>query len=159
MRIRTLEMDDYDFIIARVDDWWGGRDMSGGLPRFFFNHFAQTSLAAVDEEDRVIAFLSGLMSPDRPREAYIHYAAVDPDHQGRGIGKALYQAFFDLARSHGRSLIRCSTSPVNKDSVVFHQRMGFDLVASPHSDEGVPVHKDYNGSGRDKVLFVKDLDS
>ena len=157
MRIRTLRLEDYDFIIRRVDDWWGGRAMSSGLPRFFFRHFAGTSLAAEDEEGRIIAFLSGLMSPDRPQEAYIHYAAVDPAHQGRGIGRALYRAFFDLARSQGRSLIRCSTSPVNRGSVAFHQKMGFRLAESPNQVEGFPVHLDYNGPGRDKVLFIKEL--
>ena len=46
MRIRGLVPEDYERIIGRIDDWWGGRPMSVGLPRFFFLHFARTSLVA-----------------------------------------------------------------------------------------------------------------
>ena len=98
------------------------------------------------------------MSPDRPEEAYIHYAGVDPAFQGKGIGREIYLAFFKIAGSNGRKMIRCSTSPVNRGSIAFHQRMGFRLVESSTVEDGIPVHQDYNGPGRDKVLFVKVLE-
>ncbi len=156
-RIRSLNPEDYDFIIGRVDDWLGGREMSEGLPRFFFDHFSATSLVAEDEQGRIVAFLSGFMSPDRSKEAYIHYAAVDPALKGRGIGSRIYRAFFETALSKGRSTVRCSTSPVNRGSIAFHQKTGFELVDSPHYEDGIPVHPDYNGPGRHKVLFIKNL--
>jgi ribosomal protein S18 acetylase RimI-like enzyme len=157
MRIRTLEPGDYDFIISRVDEWWGGRRMAGGLPRLFFNHFAGTGLAADDDEGRIAAFVLGFMSPQRPDEAYIHYAAVDPAHHRTGLGRRMYEAFFKAARDHGRTVVRCLTSPVNKLSISFHQGIGFELVDSIHHEDGIPIHLDYDGPGNHRVLFEKRL--
>ena len=157
MRIRTLNPRDYDPIITRVDEWWGGREMVDGLPRLFFKNFSRTSLAAEDREGRIIGFVLGFMSPDRPDEAYIHYAAVDPAFHGRGLGQRMYKEFFKLALDEGRSVVRCLTSPVNKASIAFHQRIGFKLVKSDHEADGVPIHRDYDGPGNDRVLFRKRL--
>lgn len=160
MRIRTLEPGDYDFIINQVDDWWGGRKMVRGLPRLYFHNFAGTGLAAEDETGegrRIVGFVLGFMSPQNPEEAYIHYAAVDPAHHRQGLGRRLYRAFFALAEDRGREVIRCLTSPVNKLSIAFHQGMGFELVESGHLEEGIPVHRDYDGPGNHRVLFRKRL--
>ena len=161
MKIRTLKPEDYDFIINRVNEWWGGRQMVGGLPRLYFNHFAGTGLAAVEASgsgvERIVGFVLGFMSPQRSEEAYIHYAAVDPAHHRQGLGRRLYQAFFEKAQAQGRSRVRCLTSPVNKLSIAFHQGLGFELVGSEDLEEGIPVHRDYDGPGNHRVLFVKRL--
>ncbi len=155
MRIRELRNEDYDYIISRVNDWWGGRDMGPGLPRLFLDHFANTSLAAEDDHGRIIGFVVGFMSPQNQDEAYIHYTGVDPAHHGSGVGRSMYQAFFKNAREAGRGLVSCITSPVNKASIAFHSKMGFEILDSPDSVDGVPVHRGHNGPGRDMVLFQK----
>ena len=156
-KLRTLRPEDYDFVIARINGWWGGRNLAPGLPRLFFDHFAGTSLAAEDAGGKIVAFLVGFISPQRRDEAYIHYAGVDPEYQRAGLGRRMYTAFFRTALDHGRTVVRCQTSPVNRDSIAFHQKMGFDLVDSPDREEGVPVHRNSNGQGDDKVLFIKKL--
>ena len=158
MRIRTLKPEDYDFIIVRVNEWWGGRNLAPGLPRLFFNHFAATSLAVEDETGRITAFLVGFISPQRADEVYIHYAAVDPAFQRAGLGRKMYEAFFKTALAHCRTVVRCMTSPVNRDSIAFHRKMGFRLEESPHKEDGIPYHPDFNGPGDRKVLFVKRLE-
>ena len=42
-----------------------------------------------------------------------------------GLGRALYEQFFDATKKLGCNVFRCVTSPVNKGSVSFHLRMGF----------------------------------
>ena len=157
VKLRPLRPGDYDFLITRINHWWGGRNLVPGLPRLFFDHFAGTSLAAETGEGRIVAFLVGFISPGKKDEAYIHYAAVDPEYHGRGLGHRIYQAFFQIALDHGRTVVRCQTSPVNRNSIAFHQRMGFELVDSPDREDGIPVHRNSNGPGDDKVLFVKKL--
>lgn len=158
MRLRTLRPSDYDFIINRVDDWWGGRKMASGLPRLFFQHFADTSLVVEDQSGTIVAFVVGFMSPSLPQEAFIHYTGVDPAYQGQGLGRMMYEAFFGLARQKGRTLVRAITSPVNQRSIAFHTKMGFELEDSEYRVDGIPVHQNYHGPKRDLVLFVKRFD-
>jgi ribosomal protein S18 acetylase RimI-like enzyme len=158
MEIRTMRPADYDYIIRRVDEWWGGRNMMPGLPRLFVNHFAGTSLVTEDSRGRIAGFVVGFISPRIEDEAYIHYTAVDPAYRGKGAARAMYLEFFDQARENGCVRVSCFTSPINSQSIAFHQRMGFCLLDSATVEDGVPVHKDYNGPGRHAVLFQRELD-
>jgi ribosomal protein S18 acetylase RimI-like enzyme len=145
--IRHPEPDDHARVAAVVDEWWGGRQMRDMLPRLFFVHFTRTSFVA-EEERELVGFLIGFLSQSRLDEAYIHFVGVHPDRRGSGLGRALYERFFEAARANGRSLVRAVTSPVNEGSIRFHQQMGFDTEY---------VAENYDGSGEDRVLFVKRL--
>jgi ribosomal protein S18 acetylase RimI-like enzyme len=87
----------------------------------------------------------------------IHFAGVDPDYRKSGIGRSLYHHFFDISRTHGRKMVRCVTSPVNTNSIAFHQRMGFQTEPSTEDVNNMPIHRNYDGPGEDRVLFFKRL--
>jgi ribosomal protein S18 acetylase RimI-like enzyme len=145
--LRHAKPSDYGRVIGRVNVWWGGRDMAPMLPRLFFLHFEGTSFVAEDGEE-LAGFVCGFLSQTEADEAYIHFVGVAPEYRGAGIGRLLYERFFDEVRGEGRSVVRCVTSPVNEVSVAFHEALGFvvDRVA-----------KDYDGKGEDRVLLVKRL--
>ncbi|MGL6279984.1 MAG: GNAT family N-acetyltransferase [Gaiella sp.] len=147
--IRHAQPADYGRVIGRVNAWWGGREMAPVLPKLFFVHFEGTSFVVDDDEGQLAAFLIGFLSQTEADEAYIHFVGVDPARRGEGLGRALYQRFFDEARAHGRTVVRCVTSPVNEASVAFHQRLGFVVER---------IAADYDGPGEDRVLLVKTLD-
>jgi ribosomal protein S18 acetylase RimI-like enzyme len=148
MEIRHAEPADYGRVIGRVNAWWGGRDMAPMLPQLFFVHFEGTSYVADDEEGQLAAFLIGFLSQTDPDEAYIHFVGVSPEHRGGGLGRQLYERFFDDARAAGRTRVRSVTSPANEGSVAFHEALGFTSERVAH---------DYDGPGEDRVLFVKAL--
>ena len=148
MEIRHAEPADYGRVIGRVNAWWGGRDMAPMLPRLFFVHFEGTSYVVDDGEGQLAAFLIGFLSQTDPKEAYIHFMGVSPEHRGGGLGRQLYERFFEDARAAGRSRVTCVTSPVNEGSVAFHEALGFTSESVAH---------DYDGPGEDRVLFVKTL--
>ncbi len=154
MDIRQARPSDYVRVIELVDDWWGGRHMRDMLPKLFFVHFSDTSFV-VEEEGEIVGFLCGFLSQSFPREAYIHFVGVHPGHRHRGIAKALYGRFFAAARGLGRDTARCVTSPVNKLSIAFHERVGFEIEPGDGLVDGVSVHRNYDGIGEDRVLFVK----
>ncbi|MDA8352349.1 MAG: GNAT family N-acetyltransferase [Firmicutes bacterium] len=156
MRLRQLQPIDYDAIISVLNRWWGGRHVSDMLPKLFFNHFHPTSWV-IEAENRPIAFLVGFISPGEPEESYIHFVGIHPEYRRQGLGRRLYQAFFQTASDHGCRRVRCLTSPINKRSIAFHRSLGFQLVPSQTVEEDLPIHKDYDGPGRDRVLFVKEL--
>jgi ribosomal protein S18 acetylase RimI-like enzyme len=146
--IRHAQPSDYGRVIGRVNAWWGGRNMAPMLPKLFFLHFEGTSFVADDEEGQLAGFLIGFLSQSDPAEAYIHFVGVDPGRRGEGLGRQLYERFFDSVKGDGRSLVRCVTSPLNEGSVAFHEALGFEVER---------VAKDYDGPGEDRVLFVKRL--
>ena len=55
--IRHAEPGDYARIISSVDTWWGGRSMSGMLPRLFFTYFRPWTFVAAHDET-IIGFLA-----------------------------------------------------------------------------------------------------
>lgn len=137
-------------------EWWGGRDLRYMLPKLFFNHFNDSSFI-VEENNSLVGFLVGFFSQSRPEEAYIHFSGIDPRYRKKGIGTLLYNRFFELCRSNGRSVVRCCTSPVNSDSIAYHTAIGFDIEPGDAIENGVDVTLDYNREGDPKVLFRKKL--
>lgn len=154
--IRRLSSGDYPLVISVVDQWWGGRQMADMLPRLFFEHFADTSFAA-ERDGRLTGFLVGFISQSRPGEAYIHFAGVEPAERGGGLGRLLYEAFFQVALARDCAVVRAITSPVNRGSIAFHRRMGFELEPGDAEVDGVPVATNYDGRGGDRVRFVRNL--
>ena len=156
MRIRNVQPSDYPPIITVLNDWWGGRKMSDMLPKLFFVHFGGTSFIAEDDA-QIMGFLIGFFSQTFADEAYIHFAGVHPDHRRHGIGRALYERFFQTMREHNRSVVRCVTASINKSSIAFHTRMGFQVEPQEVQMDRVSFYPDYDGVGEHRVLFMKHL--
>ena len=55
-------------------------------------------------------------------------------------------------------MVRSCTSPVNRDSIAFHQKMGFAIEPGDAEVDGIPVTLDYNRPGDHKVRFKKWID-
>ena len=154
--LRAVEPSDYAPIIQVVDEWWGGRAMHDMLPKLFFVHFRETSFIAEAGGERV-GFLIGFLSQTHPKEAYIHFVGVHPKYRLAGVGRRLYDTFFEVVGAMGCNAVRCVTAPVNKNSIAFHLGMGFTIEPQAITISGVPVCQNYDGPGEDRVLFVKKL--
>jgi len=158
VKIRHIEPSDYPSIISVVNDWWGGRIMNDMLPKLFFVHFRQSSFVATQGED-IVGFLVGFLSQTYPEEAYIHFVGVHPDFRKHGIGNSLYEQFFNAVKNAGCNIVRCVTAPVNKESILFHQRLGFSIEKGNKLIDGIAVAENYDGRGGDRVLFYKMFDA
>jgi ribosomal protein S18 acetylase RimI-like enzyme len=156
MKVRNVRESDYSYIITRINEWWGGRQMSDMLPRLFFSHFQNTSFI-IEDQNRIIAFVIGFISQTHPKEAYIHFVGVHPDERKKGYAKKLYNHFFETVKQRGCSIVKCVTSPVNKASIAYHTKLGFDILKSDVQIEEISVQKDYDGPGQDRVVFQKTL--
>jgi ribosomal protein S18 acetylase RimI-like enzyme len=145
MVIRHAEPADHGRVISVVDDWWSGRTMAAMLPKLFFVHFRDTSFVA-EEDGELAGFLCGFRSQTYDDEAYVHFVGVDPARRGAGLGRLLYERFFEAIRP--RTIVRAVTSPVNERSVAFHQALGFEVER---------VDDAYDGHGEARVLLIKRL--
>jgi GNAT superfamily N-acetyltransferase len=159
LRFRRPIEDDHADVVRLIDEWWGGRRRHELLPRLWFQHFTGTSLIAETEAGRLAGFLVGFRSPDHPDEAYVHMVATDPNLRGRGIGRGLYERFFDEMRELGARRVKAVSWPGDRGAVAFHMAMGFHPTTSPGSRPlyGTPAFADYDYDGEDRVLFVRDL--
>jgi predicted GNAT superfamily acetyltransferase len=92
--VRAIREADHEKVTLVVNEWWGGRDMAWLLPRLFFRHFGDTSFA-VEQDGELVAFLIGFVSQSRKGEAYIHFVGVRLDRRKEGIGRHLYELFFE----------------------------------------------------------------
>jgi ribosomal protein S18 acetylase RimI-like enzyme len=146
--IRHAQPSDYGRVIGRLNAWWGGRDMAPMLPKLFFLHFEGTSFVADADDEQLAGFLIGFLSQTDGAEAYIHFVGVAPEQRGEGLGRELYERFFETVRAQGRTVVRCVTSPANAGSIAFHEALGFEVER---------VAKDYDGPGEDRVVFAKRL--
>ncbi len=156
MNIRHLEERDYNPIIRVLDSWFDGWLLAKLLPRIFFIHFQPTSFA-VQEDNKVIGFLTGFVSQTDPSQGFIHLVAIQPDHRKRGLGRQLYSAFFETVQRLGCATVRCITSPVNAGSIAFHTRMGFQMEGVTGEHQAVPCTLNYELNGQHRVLFVRRL--
>ena len=68
----------------------------------------------------------------REGEAGMRMLAVDPAHQGRGVGRALTEWCLTRARSDGRERLALHTGTWMPDAVRLYERMGF--VRRPELD-------------------------
>lgn len=157
MNIRPVKGSDYDVISPLINDWWGGRNMSDMLPKLFFDHFTLTSFIA-EHDHHIVGFLIGFLSQTHLNEAYIHFVGVHPEYRKQKIGNQLYESFFEVVKQNGRNIVRCVTSPVNKGSIAYHTKMGFEIERGDKEIEGVSVNSDYDGPNQDRISFVKYLE-
>ncbi|MCX5672775.1 MAG: GNAT family N-acetyltransferase [Planctomycetota bacterium] len=60
---------------------------------------------------------------------WIPNIAIDPGHQGRGIGRALMQAALDYLRASGMRYAKIETLEQNQKGQAFYPSVGFQEVA------------------------------
>ena len=157
MKISQCTKADYDQIITDMADFWNSSHIDN-LKRqhnpVFFYEFGNTAFV-IKESNKVIGYLFGLYSQITPT-AYVKFVGVRSSHRKRGVGRALYEYFIDVAKRQGSSELKAITSPNNKISIAFHQSLGMELLGEPNED-GIPVMRDYAGPGNDRMVFRKDI--
>lgn len=156
MELRNIADLDYIPITRVLNDWWNGRQMTDMLPRLFFKHFTEISFV-IEHNNKIVAFIVGFISQAYPNEAYIHFVGVDPEYRQKNLGRRMYERFFEVVKAKGCNTVRSITSPVNKLSITFHKRMGFQIEPGDLIVDGELINKDYDGPGQDRLLFVKTI--
>jgi len=150
---------DYPSIVRVIDDWWGGRKMDVLLPRLWLQHFTGTSWLAETADGGLAGFLIGFHSPDQPDVAYCRLIGTNPNGRLAGVGRALYERFFDDARRAGRHQVRAITWPGNRTSIAFHRALGFEIEVGPDSQNlyGTPAIAGYDFDREDRSILVRSV--
>lgn len=144
MIIRGITKQDFDYIVAVFDQWWGGPSSERASP-FFFHELGDYAWIAEDD-GRVVGFLLGLVATSS-RTGYVHLVGIDPNHRRRGVGKRLYQHFYDWCKQAGLKQLKAIGMVGHEASLRFHTALDFE----------VREVMDYAGPGRARVVFTKQL--
>ncbi len=156
IKIRNGEPSDHEKVVSVMPGWWDGRDLTNSMLKVFFIHFCNTTYIA-QMSDELVGFLVGFLSQSDENAGYIHFVGVHPNYRKAGIGRLLYQRFFDACKINDRLIVKSCTSPINKLSIDFHQRMGFIIEPGDGIVDGVSVTMNFLRSNDPKVLFKKEL--
>ena len=151
---------DHRRLVAVVNHWWGGRQLAHLLPRLWLQFFTGTSWIAETADGALAGFLIGFVSPDDLTVGYVHMMATSPNLRRRGLGRELYQRFFDDVAARGVHEVRAITWAGNRVSIGFHTSIGFRVDDGPGTQRlyGTTAYPDYEGDGRDMVVFRRRLE-
>jgi GNAT superfamily N-acetyltransferase len=101
---------------------------------------AQGVLLVAVEDGRVVGTVTLYLAPGslqwRPGDAMFRLLAVDPAARGRGIGRALFQACLDRARTAGKRRMALHTTEWMHVARAMYERAGFRR--EPEGDVDVP---------------------
>lgn len=145
--------------VANVADDWFGRRVLPLVSSAWFRHAGSTSWVAEDERGRLVGFLIGYRSQDRPSEGVIHLIGVDPARRRRGVGRTLVEAFATHATAHGAAIARAVAWPDDPASIAALRALGFEPDAGPGTERlyGVPSFPNHDGPGEDRAVLVRPL--
>ena len=97
------------------------------LPQVFETFLAEArgAFLTAETDGKLLACAKFTVLADNT--AWLETLRVIPEYQRQGIGKKLYEAFFDLAKAEGISSMRMYTGVNNKVSKGLAERFGFEL--------------------------------
>lgn len=81
----------------------------------FAAHFADTCVLA-EIDGRVAGVVIGYRPPTSPDAAFVWQIGVDPDFQGRGLGKKLLEEFIRLPGCRDANFLETTVTPSNETS-------------------------------------------
>lgn len=94
-----------------------------------------------ESDGRVVGYVSCRCHPET-RIGWIPNLAVEPEHQGEGIGQGLMEAAFDYLRARGMAFVRIETLEQNARCCAWYPKLGFREVGRqihyirPLADDG-----------------------
>ena len=150
---------DHRALVEDIERWFQGRRMRPLFGRMWFVHFTSTSWVAETTDGRIAAILLGFGSPDRPTDAVIHLAAVDPNLRRRRIGTAIHETWVAQMALRGATRAIVAVPPDERVAVLFYRSLGFEPeLVGARPLWGVPAFEDYDADGADRALLVRRIE-
>jgi len=100
-----------------------------------YRHWARTSLAdptrqvlKAELDNALVGFF--IVEERADGSAYWHLTAIAPGHQGRGVGRAVWQAMLERHRRAGLQAVETTVSAHNLPVLSLYGRLGFRFAAA-----------------------------
>ncbi|MES0491546.1 MAG: GNAT family N-acetyltransferase [Leptospirales bacterium] len=159
--ITQLQQTDYNIILENIEDYWEVDEEKIKKIKIlhhpiFLYQFVNTCFV-IKKKFNVIAYLFGFFSQKETDAAYIHMIATHKNQRNNGYAKKLFSHFENISRENKKTCIKAITSPSNKESINFHQKIGMLPQKSDTVENGICIQKDYSGLGNHMVLISKKI--
>jgi GNAT superfamily N-acetyltransferase len=147
-QIKVLQRGD-EHILANAAPGVFDNAIDSNLAKEFLEDRRHHIAVAIDN-GIVVGFASAIhyINPDKPPELWINEVGIAPTHRGRGLGKAVLLALFQLGREHHCAAAWVLTDRGNRDAMALYASVGgaemdsapgkatvgysFDLGSSPN---------------------------
>lgn len=120
-------------------------------PRYFFRQSVEilgdTFLVCRDNKKNIIGYILGAIKLET-NEAWLLSMCVDEQFRKRGIGSALFKAFFDALKQKLVQQVFATVDPRNKEALNLYLKHGFKIQK---------MEQDYHGWGYHRYLMKKIL--
>lgn len=117
-------------IIHRLVERTGVLDLNSCYLYLLLSTEFADSCVVAEEQGELLGFVTGLRLPRRVRSIFLWQVGVDPDAQGRGLGKRLLRAFLETPAAREATVLETTISPSNVAS-----RALFQAIARERSAE------------------------
>lgn len=103
------------------------------------------------EDEQVLGYLCVGPTPMTEATWDLYWIAVDPQVQGRGVGRALYAGFVERMKKRGGRQVRIETSSQETYAATggFYERLGFRVDGRL---------RDFYAAGDDLLIFYRQVD-
>ncbi len=115
--------------------------------RYFLT--AKTTVLLVLTIGKQVAGYSLIAFRKGSSRARLYSIALDPDEQGRGLGRFLLSASERAAKARGAAIMRLEVRTDNADAIALYEKSGYRNFAAI---------EDYYEDGADALRFEKELD-
>lgn len=115
------------------------------------SHFAQTSVAAI-HQDELVGFVSGYLIPDRPDTLFIWQVAVGEKARGQGLASKMLQHLIARPRCARVSNIETTITKSNAASWALFERLAKRLNAELSSTTLFERDRHFDGQHDSEVL-------
>ncbi len=121
MLVRDFDHEDIDPVvkILRRNGQYGHPDVDGPAAMRRVSECEAAIFLVCDLEGRTVGLVRGVYDGSR---ALIHLLSVHPEHQGRGIGKALVEQIVERFEERGAPSV---SATITHDSLGFWEKVGF----------------------------------
>lgn len=124
LKVRLATLQDREGILAISRRIWKGEDY---VPEVLDAWLSEGGLIVAELEEEVVGFAK--TTELAPGEIWFEGLRVHPEHQGKGVAKALAQAQLEHARAKNPRSIRLATVEENAASLHIARELGFQEVA------------------------------
>lgn len=114
------EMPEWHAYLGRIADVAGRADRTTVLVAIVDGTIAGTATIELDQHIE-----PNWRDPIAPDQAHLRMLGVEPRFRRRGIGRALMEATFDLARAHNRTRVTLETTAQMEAAQRMYESMGF----------------------------------
>ncbi|MFI2636590.1 diaminobutyrate acetyltransferase [Streptomyces collinus] len=100
----------------------------------WFRDFADTSVVATTEDDRVVGFVTAYVRPSRPDTLMAWQSAVDPGPHAPGLAMRMLHALADRAAARGATRVETTINPGNRAVALMLRRFARERGLDVHTE-------------------------